>query len=146
MPKRKKFSKQCKVILDTNVWISALFWNGTPKQIFTLFTNQQIKVYFSESTWKEWQKTVGKISIKLKQEKTFFHLSQLIKKYSHFYSPEIKIDLCRDPKDNQFLELGIDARVDFLVSGDQDLLSLKKVKGLKIVTPKQLLDILNGLE
>lgn len=143
MPKREKFSKQCKVILDTNVWISAIFWHGIPNQIFNLFTNRKITVYFSDSTWKEWQITTGRISLKLKQEKAFLRLSQLVKKNSHFLSPKTKINVCRDPKDNQFLELGIDAQVDFLVSGDQDLLSLKKVKGLKIVNPKQLLDLLD---
>ncbi|PIP88220.1 putative toxin-antitoxin system toxin component, PIN family [Candidatus Beckwithbacteria bacterium CG22_combo_CG10-13_8_21_14_all_01_47_9] len=143
MPKQEKFSKQCKVVLDTNVWISAIFWHGAPNQIFNLFTNRKITVYFSDSTWKEWQITTGRISLKFKQEKTFSRLSQLIKKNSHFHIPKIKVDLCRDPKDNQFLELGISAKVDFLVSGDQDLLSLKKVRGLKIITPKQLLDLLN---
>ena len=142
MPKRKKFSKQCKVILDTNVWISALFWHGAPNQIFNLFSQEKLVVYFSNSTWTEWQTTIARISLKLKQEKSFFRLSQMVKKNSRFHSPKIKIDICRDPKDNQFLELGIEARVDFLVSGDQDLLSLKKVKGLKIITPKQLLEFL----
>mgnify|MGYP001583456136 FL=1 len=77
--------------------------------------------------------------MKLKQEKTFSRLGELIKKNSHFHTPEIKTNLCRDPKDNQFLELGISAKVDFLVSGDQDLLSLKEVADLRIITPKQLL-------
>lgn len=142
MTKRKKFSKPCKLILDTNVWVSAIFWGGTPGQISNLFIKQQIHVYFSDQTWKEWRVTGLRISLKLHQEKAFLRLSQLIKKNSHFYTPEIKIGLCRDPKDNQFLELGVDAKVDFLVSGDQDLLSLKKVKGSKIVTPKQLLNLL----
>ncbi len=142
MSKWKKFSKPSKLILDTNVWVSALFWGGAPNQIFSLFTDHQIEVYFSNSTWAEWKTTVGRISHKLNQEKAFLRLSQLIKKNSHFHSPDIKINVCRDPKDNQFLELGIGARIDFLVSGDQDLLSLKKVKGLKIVTPKQLLNLL----
>lgn len=142
MSKQKKFSKPSKLILDTNVWVSALFWGGAPNQIFSLFTDQQIEVYFSDSTWAEWKTTVGRISHKLHQEKAFLRLSKLIKKNSYFHSPDIKINVCRDPKDNQFLELGIGARVDFLVSGDQDLLSLKKVRGLKIVTPKQLLNLL----
>jgi len=142
MSKQKNFSKRCKIVLDTNVWVSALFWRGAPNQIFSLFTDQQIEVYFSDSTWAEWQTTVGRISHKLNQEKAFLRLSQLIKKNSRFHSPNIKVGLCRDPKDNQFLDLGIDAQVDFLVSGDQDLLSLKKVKGLKIITPKQLLNLL----
>lgn len=143
MNRRKKFSKPCKVVLDTNVWISAIFWGGVPNQVFNLFTDGRIKIYFSNSTWAEWQTSVGRISLKLRQEKEFFRLSQLVKKNSRFSSPKIKIGLCRDPKDNQFLELGIDAQVDFLVSGDQDLLSLKKVKGLKIVTPKQLFNLLD---
>ena len=142
MAGQKRFSKPCKVVLDTNVWVSALFWHGAPQRIFDQFTRQKIRVYFSDSTWKEWQITVGSISSKLKQLEKFLKLSKLVKKNSHWHSPNFKVNVCRDPKDNQFLELGIGARVDFLVSGDQDLLSLKKVRGLKIITPKQLLEIL----
>lgn len=49
----------------------------------------------------------------------------------------------RDSKDDKFLACAIEARVDYLVTGDEDLLVLKKYEGIKIVTPRQFLEILN---
>ncbi len=54
---------------------------------------------------------------------------------------QIRVDLqhnvhiCRDPKDDMFLECAALANADVLVSGDKDLLSLGSYGGTKIVTP-----------
>lgn len=49
-----------------------------------------------------------------------------------------RINICRDLSDNKFIELGLSSRADFLVTGDDDLLVLKEVRGLKIITPADL--------
>jgi putative PIN family toxin of toxin-antitoxin system len=46
-----------------------------------------------------------------------------------------RIAVCRDPKDNKFLELAINGRADLIVSGDIDLLALDPFRGIPIVTP-----------
>ena len=50
--------------------------------------------------------------------------------------------ICRDPKDNKFIDLAVNGFADFLITGDQDLLSLKVVDDTKIVTPRAFLDLL----
>jgi uncharacterized protein len=50
-----------------------------------------------------------------------------------------KIEECRDPKDNKFLELAIDGKATEIVSGDQDLLILHPFRGIPIVTVSQFL-------
>lgn len=49
--------------------------------------------------------------------------------------PSRRITICRDPKDNMFLEAAADAEADILVSGDKDLLDLENFEGIPIVTP-----------
>ena len=51
------------------------------------------------------------------------------------------VHVCRDPKDNMFLECAALARADVLVTGDNDLLSLAKYRETDIVTPAQYLDL-----
>jgi putative PIN family toxin of toxin-antitoxin system len=50
------------------------------------------------------------------------------------------IAICRDPKDDKLLELAVGGNADFLVTGDKDLLVLNPFRGVKIITPRDLLD------
>jgi len=47
-----------------------------------------------------------------------------------------KVDICRDAKDNYLLSLAIDAKIDFLITGDKDLLSLQQIETTKIINFK----------
>ncbi len=53
--------------------------------------------------------------------------------------PRLNIRLCRDRKDNKFLECAVHARADFIISGDEDLLSLKRYKGIQIARSSAIL-------
>jgi len=57
--------------------------------------------------------------------------------------PQQKVTVCRDPKDNQFLELCLAASADYLITGDKDLLILKKFHQTQIFSPKQFLGKIN---
>lgn len=56
--------------------------------------------------------------------------------------PRKKINVCRDKKDNQILALCLAGDADFLITGDKDLLSLKKFGDTKILKPKEFLKLL----
>lgn len=47
--------------------------------------------------------------------------------------------LCRDPKDDMFLDCAVAGGAKYLISGDKDLLTLGSVAGVKIVTPAEFL-------
>ncbi len=51
-----------------------------------------------------------------------------------------KVEECRDPKDNKFLELAINGKATAIVSGDKDLLILHPFRGIPIVTVSQFLN------
>jgi len=48
---------------------------------------------------------------------------------------QVKIEVCRDPKDNHILELATSGEADFIITGDQDLLVLTPFQDIQIVTP-----------
>lgn len=48
--------------------------------------------------------------------------------------------LCRDPDDNKFLDCAIEGKAKYLITGDQDLLILKEIMRVQIVTPRRFLD------
>lgn len=53
--------------------------------------------------------------------------------------PKRRITICRDPKDNMFLEAAADGNADMIVSGDDDLLDLGAFEGIPITTPSEFL-------
>lgn len=54
--------------------------------------------------------------------------------------PNTKVDICRDPDDNKFIEYAIDSGAVYIVSGDMDLLVLEKFKSIEILTAKEFVE------
>jgi hypothetical protein len=63
---------------------------------------------------------------------------------SRIVTPEIEITASRDPDDNRVLEAAVTGRVDYIVSGDRDLLDLESFEGIPIVPPRRFLEILEA--
>jgi putative PIN family toxin of toxin-antitoxin system len=71
---------------------------------------------------------------------------RIIESYSIKLFPQNKTEeIIRDKDDNKILECGIEGNVDFIITGDDDLLVLKRCKNIRIVKPKEYLDILENM-
>ena len=57
-------------------------------------------------------------------------------------APKLNIKACRDEKDNKFLECAESRKVDYIVSGDEDLLVLMEYNGIPIVRTRKILKLL----
>ena len=57
-----------------------------------------------------------------------------------------KIDICREPKDNKFLELAISGNATHIITGDKDLLEFHPFRGIPILTPKQFLEFIKDIK
>jgi predicted nucleic acid-binding protein len=51
------------------------------------------------------------------------------------------LHICRDPRDDKFLELAIEGRAEVIVTGDRDLLELHPFRGIAILTPAAYLEL-----
>ncbi len=69
-------------------------------------------------------------------------LSRRIVRYGIHVRPRVRIDVCRDPRDNMLLEAAFAGHADYLVSGDEDLTALGEFRGIAIVTPREFLEVL----
>ena len=65
---------------------------------------------------------------------TLTTLNSLIDKYAEFVTVKSKLTICRDEKDNFLLSLAKEGNADYLITGDKDLLSIKKLGQTKIIT------------
>lgn len=128
-----------KVVLDTNVVISAVFFGGMPKRIIELIYTGRIKAYVSESMLIELEGV-------LKRPKFGFsyamvqQIMQEISNMAEMVKPRKKYDLIKvDPADNIFIDCAAEAGADFIVTGDSHLLRLNMINDIKIVAPFQFL-------
>jgi putative PIN family toxin of toxin-antitoxin system len=134
-----------RIILDTNLWISFLISNNF-NSIDTLFVQRKLKLIFSKELLDEF------LSVALRPKfKKYFNetdvnkLLSVIEFYGELISISSKINLCRDPKDDFLLDLANDGEADYIVTGDLDLLELKRINKTKIITFNELLQEVNKL-
>ncbi|MBL0110180.1 MAG: putative toxin-antitoxin system toxin component, PIN family [Saprospiraceae bacterium] len=122
-----------KLILDTNLWISFIISNKLNSIDAILFT-EDVRLLFSEELIAEIMATIEKP--KLKKYFAPNALEEMLSTFEPFVDL-IKIEtdvlVCRDPKDNFLLALAHDGKADYLLTGDNDLLVLKKFGRTKIV-------------
>ncbi len=128
-----------RAVYDTNIFISGLFWDGPPKELIKRAINKDLELFVSPFILAEVSKILRKFG---KDEKDVASVERGILNISSFVQPKSALDIVRDKKDNRVLECALDARCSYLVTGDRDLLVLKEFKGVKIVTPREFLDLL----
>lgn len=123
-----------KVILDTNLWISFLISKKFHK-LDSLILNNKVKLIFSQELLEEFISVINRPKFKkFFNKKDVNLLLELFDIYGELVSIKSSVKLCRDPKDNFLLSLANDSRADFPLTGDQDLLSIKKIGKTRIIS------------
>ena len=128
-------------VIDTNVLISALlFKSSVPFRAIALAEKQGIILY-SEATLKELERVLNrsKFDKYLSQEERQVFLLKFIGS-SQLVNITEKISVCRDEKDNKFLELAVSGNANLILTGDLDLLVLNPFQSIEILTPEQFID------
>lgn len=137
--------KSKKVILDTNLWISFLITKNFDA-IDTLVDKGYIVLIFSEESLEEFVTVARRPKIsRYIPESAIDEILSLFYKYGKLVNVVSNIADCRDPKDNFLLNLAIDSNADYLVTGDSDLLTLKRIRKTRILTWSDLLKDLDRL-
>jgi putative PIN family toxin of toxin-antitoxin system len=113
-----------KVVLDANVIISAAF-GGKPLEAVTLALTKH-EVYLAESVVQELMGVLLKLSKKLSSEQTVFLQEKMreLVSMARVVHVSSNVVLSRDPNDDRYLSLCKETKAAFLVTGDNDLLSI----------------------
>lgn len=132
-----KSSPKPRVVVDTNVFVSAFVWGGYPQKVITEWLDDKFVLPLSPFLLTEILKTLKKFDF---TEEDLQELRSLLESRTLQIIPPLKVAHCRDPKDNQILDLCWAGQARFLVTGDKDLLTLKSFRGTKILRPKDFLE------
>ncbi len=129
-----------RVVIDTNVFISALLNPlGTPRKVINIAISQ-LTILQSEATYQELATRISKNKFDkyLEKDDRLDFLSSL-KNRSLFVDILHETTICSDSDDNKFLELAVSGMAQYIITGDNDLLILNTYQGIPIITPAEFL-------
>lgn len=122
-----------KVVLDTNVTISALFWEGNPRKIYDLVRQGKLIMLLSDDMEKEFIRVLGYEKFGLSPQEVMPFLRNLRTHARHVETKSKISAVIADPTDNIFLECAMDGGSNFIISGDRHLLDIEVYKDIKIM-------------
>lgn len=132
-----------KVVIDTNVWVSGLLWGGTPGKVLQAVKAQTDISYVSKELLLELEVTLRrpKFAKRLEQRNQTIEglifiattISQLVE------IDEIEVENLRDQADAKIVATAVASNSNAVITGDLDLLVLKRVRNIFVYTPAQFL-------
>jgi uncharacterized protein len=129
-----------KVVLDTNVYISGIFFTGPPYKILQAWRDARIQIVVSLDTLQEHQRVGETLANQFPDIdlQSFFEL--LTVKAEIVLSEDLAERVCIDPDDDKFLACALTSSAEYIISGDKHLLRVSDYKGLKILSPRRFVD------
>jgi len=128
-----------RVVADTNVYISALNFGGTPEEVLALGRGQAIQIGISPSILEE----IEGVSIwKFKwSARRVRQAIAAIQEFTQLVHPKETIHaITADEPDNRILECALEARAEVVITGDDHLQQLKTFRGIPILSPREFLE------
>ena len=126
-----------KIIVDTNIWISFLISKDFPK-LEALFNNNEIVFVFSDELVREFVEVAARPKFnKYFERKDIEKILDIMNNIGEIVKVKSRVHKCRDEKDNFLLSLAKDAEANFLITGDEDLLVIKKLLNTEILSYTQ---------
>lgn len=126
-----------RVVIDTNVMVSGIFWKGTPHQILEAWNGGRFTVCASAPILEEYFEVIERLTAKIGREHLAARWKTFIFDHCELVDPVHSFKECRDPDDLMFVECALSAGADFIVSGDSDLLDIEHLPGARVLTPAQ---------
>ena len=135
-----------KIVIDTNVFISATFWDGPSEKVIAELESRNIKLILSRAILKEFARVLqyDEIQNKIKdKDLEMKYTLQKIASLSKIVEPSQKIRVVTDdPDDDKFIEAAVEGKCEYIVSNDKHLLNLRNYKQITIVKPEEFLTLL----
>jgi len=135
-----------RAILDTNILVAAFFWHDPPHRLLEQVREGSLTLISSPALIAELTEVIARekfdailIRSRTSREQSLEEVRSLAELLD---PPPLPKPICRDPDDDQVLALAIAAQADFIVSGDHDLLVLKAVRSIPILTPVEALALI----
>jgi uncharacterized protein len=137
-----------RIVIDTNVLLSGLFWNGAPHALLHHVRSGAAELVISPALLEELADVLNRkkfASILAHTSRTPEGIIREMQALAEIVAaPPLPISVCRDPDDDAVLACALAAHAYWIISGDKDLLALKEFQHMAIITPAQAVERLEG--
>jgi len=129
-----------RIVIDSNVWISALIFGGKPRHIFERVVTDGLTIIVSEEIFTEVRRV---LTLKFPDFiDDFENFQAVMQPYTtKVRLGHLKVTVSRDEDDNRIIETALTGNVSHIITGDKDLLVLSKYKKINMITPADFLGI-----
>jgi putative PIN family toxin of toxin-antitoxin system len=131
-----------RAVLDTNVLVSGVFWEGAPFEILVAWRKSIFTLVVSPAILDEYRRVLLEMT-KKRPIGALGPILEVIELHSEMVSAAcFPHPICSDPDDDKFLEAAVAAEAGVVVSGDAALLRLRNFQRIEIATPLRFLGLL----
>jgi len=138
-----------RVVIDTNVIVSALFFGGMPRKVLEAAVKGRVQMVCSPEIIVEYREVTERIlkrATSSDAKALSASLLSLLISTAAMIQPVHQGKHCRDADDDKFVNCALSANASFLVSGDSDLLVLGQVGSVRILSARNFLEQLDGVD
>ena len=129
-----------KLIIDTNVFVSGIFFSEPPYSILNAWRHGKISPLISPEILDEYQRTGEKLSSKFPGVDIEHWIALILVKASLIDAPPLTEKVCIDQDDDKFLALAIASNTKIITSGDKHLLDVSGYHGISVLKPREFVD------
>lgn len=131
-----------RVVLDTNIFVSGIHWDGNSRKILNAWLDMKLEVIISFDIIEEITRTLKNFRIPLVEHDIELWESLLLET-SFFVFPEDHFDVVKnDADDNKFVDAAVEGHAQFIISQDKHLLNIKEFGEIKVVHPNEFVQLL----
>jgi putative PIN family toxin of toxin-antitoxin system len=124
-----------RIVLDTNVFISGIFFGGPPGEILSAWRDGKIQIALSPEIFREYEEVGKELALRYPgvDLRPFLDLMRI---HAQWLDPAPKeLPICTDPEDVKFILCALEGKASFIISGDKHLLRLGGYKSITVLRP-----------
>ena len=129
-----------KVVMDTNVFVSGVYFSGPPYQILKAWQSDEFELVVSQEILDEYRR-VGEILGEEHPEVDLTPMLNFVLQHAKVYrSAVLKEPICEDPDDDKFFACALASGSKVIISGDKHLLKASGYHGIQVLKPREFVD------
>jgi putative PIN family toxin of toxin-antitoxin system len=129
-----------KVVLDTNVFVSGVFFGGPPHKILEAWRDGKVQLLVSPAILEEYQRVMRELAVQFPEIKVEALMEFMIVHSEIILPPSLPPVIQLDPSDDIFLECAVAGEASCIVTGDKHLLKLLKFREIPILKPREFVE------
>ena len=128
-------------VVDTNVLISS-FFGGNPKKVIDLWRRGRAILCLTQEVLEEYLRVMARLPIAPETKSKLVAILQEKRNIDLVVPSRHHAVIREDPEDDKFIDCAVEAKADYIISGDAHLLRVKAFGGIPIYSPKEFLRII----